>query len=32
VEHAPSLFLEIRKKMKISEDFLFNSFAPLHNI
>jgi hypothetical protein len=32
VEYAPSIFQEIRKKFKISDDILFNSFAPLHNI
>ena len=32
VEHSPSLFRDIRKKFGVSEDFLFNSLAPLHNI
>jgi hypothetical protein len=32
VEHYPVLFREIRKKVGITEDFLFKSFIPLHNI
>jgi hypothetical protein len=32
IEHSPTIFRDIRRKLKISEDFLFNSFAPLHNI
>jgi hypothetical protein len=31
-EYYPKLFKEIRKKTGISEDFLFKSFIPLHNI
>ena len=32
IEHAPSLFRDIRKKFGVTEDFLFNSLAPLHNM
>jgi 1-phosphatidylinositol-4-phosphate 5-kinase len=32
IEHAPSLFLELRKKSGITEEYLFQSFAPLHNL
>ena len=31
-EYYPKLFKEIRKKTGISEEFLFKSFIPLHNI
>ncbi len=32
IEHAPALFRDIRNKFGMSEDFLFNSLAPLHNM
>ena len=32
IEYAPQIFSEIRKQFKITDEMLFNSFAPLHNI
>ncbi len=32
IEYYPRLFREIRKKVGVSEDFMFKSFIPLHNI
>ena len=32
VEYAPQIFSQIRKKFGITDDFLFNSFIPVHNI
>jgi hypothetical protein len=32
IEHAPTIFSELRRKYGISDDFLFQSFVPLHNI
>lgn len=32
VEYAPTLFKELRKKAGFDEDYLFRTFAPIHNI
>lgn len=32
IEYYPRLFREIRKKVGVTEDFLFKSFIPQHNI
>ena len=32
IEYAPAIFSQIRQKFGISDEILFNSFIPVHNI